>query len=645
MDYRDFFNEEQNAGQSAPQAANQNTQQTLDSNVQQTPEQNAAQTSTQNLQQAPEQSAAQTSTQNVQQTPDSNAQQTPTQNTQQTPGRNVQQTPTQGAGAQPPRQRVYGQVSGQGGGFEKNTGYYNAPNPYYQGDAPLRPVPSARNSESSIPAGTNAYGTPSYGTPASSATPSSAIGAQSVQEEPHTRIHAPFTAPHPTAAGAAAPAGIPVKAPFLNNRRFVVLIIIIIAAIIASGVAGGFIGANMSNANPPEVASGVASGSNITITPNAEVNITEAVAQKVLDSVVGITSTVTTEGGNYFGFELGPQESGGVGTGIIVDERGYILTNSHVVLDGSLDKIEVLLSDGSTISGKLLWNDSSIDLAIVKIDITGKTLKPAELGDSDKVRIGQYVAAIGNPLGLDFNGSITQGVVSGLGRSITASDGSKTTSMEGLIQVDAAINSGNSGGPLLDNVGKVIGVNTAKAQAEGMGFAIPINEAKPIIDKVITTGSFERVYMGVSAADASAIAEQYPNLNIDKSVKGAFITAVSGDSPANKAGLKMKDIITKVEGKEITSSTDLIKTLLNYSSGDTVKVTYLRDGKTAVANVKLANQEDVYGEWNNEGTGENAVPESPGGSNQTPTDPYGGESAPTDPFSESDPFENPFGDW
>jgi S1-C subfamily serine protease len=409
---------------------------------------------------------------------------------------------------------------------------------------------------------------------------------------------------------------------------------------------GGVIGSNMSG-NITPVGSAPPSGTNVNITPSADIGTTEAVAQKVLDSVVGITSKVTTDGGSYFGFDLGSQESGGVGTGIIVDAAGYILTNSHVVLDGDVDTIEVLLSDGTTAPGKLLWNDSSVDLAIVKMDATGKTLKPAELGDSDKVKIGSYVAAIGNPLGLDFNGSITQGVVSGLGRSISASNGNSVTNMEDLIQVDAAINSGNSGGPLLNQKGEVIGVNTAKAQAEGMGFAIPINIAKPIVEKVIKTGSYERVYMGVSAADASIIAEQYPSLGLKADVKGAFVTAVSGGSPADEAGLKMKDIITSVDGKEVKTSSDLIKTLLNYSVGDEVEVAYVRDGKTATTKVKLADQKQVYGEWN---TGNTEAQEGPQYGGDAPTDPYGGtdpfgEDAPTDPYGGTDPFggESPFG--
>jgi S1-C subfamily serine protease len=183
----------------------------------------------------------------------------------------------------------------------------------------------------------------------------------------------------------------------------------------------------------------------------------------------------------------------------------------------------------------------------------------------------------------------------------------------------------------LNNEGQVIGVNTAKASAEGMGFAIPINTAKPIIDKVIDTGAFERVYIGVSAADAQAIAEQYPELNVGD-VEGAFIMAVSGDSPANKAGLKMKDIITKVDGKAIDSSTALIKSLLNYSAGDEVTITYIRDGKETETKVTLGSQSDVYGEWNS-GT----QPES----GDAQPDPYSGG---VNPYEGGEFFENPFGD-
>ncbi|MDR0851772.1 MAG: S1C family serine protease [Clostridiales Family XIII bacterium] len=384
--------------------------------------------------------------------------------------------------------------------------------------------------------------------------------------------------------------------PMIGIRRSTSVIAVACALIlcVGSGIGGGLLATHLVDPVVPVVA-----GDSYTINPASDINTTEAVAKKVLNSVVGITAEGNTV--DYFGRTA---RATGVGTGIIVHEDGYILTNSHVVWDGETTSIKVLLSDGKEVDGELLWNDDTIDLAIIKINAKG--LVPTELGDSDLVQIGSYVAAIGNPLGLDFNGSITQGVVSGLNRNITAGSETKTTRMEGLIQVDAAINSGNSGGPLLNNRGEVIGVNTAKASAEGMGFAIPINTAKPIIERVIATGSFERVYMGVSASNAEEISVQYPNLKLG-AVKGAFLTNVTSGSPADLAGLRMKDIITEVNGVKVFTSTDLIKTLLSYQAGDTVTVKYLRDGSEEITTVILAPQSEVYGT----GGGAEAEPEAP----------------------------------
>jgi S1-C subfamily serine protease len=278
------------------------------------------------------------------------------------------------------------------------------------------------------------------------------------------------------------------------------------------------------------------------------------------------------------------------------------------------------------VDAKLLWNDESIDLAVIKVNAPG--LVPVELGDSDKIQIGSYVAAIGNPLGLDFNGSITQGVVSGLNRTITASSSTKTTRMEGLIQVDAAINSGNSGGPLLDSKGRVIGVNTAKASAEGMGFAIPINIAKPIINRVIETGSFERVYMGVSAGSVSDVAAQYPDLKLGVK-EGAFVYDVALASPADAAGIKMKDIITSLDGRAIAGSADLINVLLNYNAGDKVNVTFIRDGQEQTVQVTLASHSQVYGSGDST---EQGVPD-------------GQQDGGGNPPQNNDPFEDFFPGW
>jgi S1-C subfamily serine protease len=362
-----------------------------------------------------------------------------------------------------------------------------------------------------------------------------------------------------------------------------VVAIIVIAMLLCAGSGiGGALIVSQSAAYRNQAGNG--EPVNYTITPSEEaLTTTEAVAKKVLDSVVGISTEYSTYGGS----------TGGIGTGMIVDENGYILTNSHVVNDGKVNKITVSLSSGEEVAAELLWNDETIDLAMVKIDPGKNDLKAVDLGDSDKIIIGSYTAAIGNPLGLEFNGSITQGVVSGLNRTLNISSGTGAVVMEGLIQIDASINPGNSGGPLLNSEGKVIGVNTAKASAEGMGFAIPINTAKPIIEKVIKDGTFERAYLGISASSAKIMAEEYPSLNIESDQTGAYITKVTAGSPADKAGLKVKDIITEVNGEAVTGSTDLIATLLKYSPGDTVKITYFRGSKAGGAEVKLVSQSQI----------------------------------------------------
>ena len=377
----------------------------------------------------------------------------------------------------------------------------------------------------------------------------------------------------------------------IGRKNTAILVIIVIVACVGSGVGGGFLGASINgNNNVPTNSSN--SNPVYTITPSDNsITTTEAVAKKVLASVVGITTTgtVTVDNG-FFGSQQG--QVTGVGTGMIIDKRGYILTNSHVVLDGSASSIEVLLSSGDSVDGSVIWNDAGLDLAIVKITADG--LEPIELGNSDDVLIGSYVAAVGNPLGLEFSGSITQGVVSGLDRTISVSDGisNNVSTMQGLIQVDAAINSGNSGGPLLNSKGQVIGINTAKATAEGMGFAIPINTAVPIVDKVLKDGSFERVFMGVSAADVSTIKSNYPNVDLQADT-GACITDVNPGSPAEKGGLKVKDVITAIDGKAITGSDSLIKMLLGYESGDTITVTYNRNGDVLETSVTLLSQSEL----------------------------------------------------
>ncbi len=307
-----------------------------------------------------------------------------------------------------------------------------------------------------------------------------------------------------------------------------------------------------------------------------------AIAEKVMPSVVGIStvSQVTTQ--TIFGLRQGTAT--GVGTGIIVSEDGYIITNSHVVNGGDSSSITVDLYDGTEYNGDVLWSDESVDLAIVKIDASGLTA--AEMGDSDEVKIGDYAVAIGNPLGLNLERSVTQGIISGLDRSIVTSDetSSSQNEMEGLIQTDASINSGNSGGPLINSNGQVIGINTAKASsAEGLGFAIPINTAIPIIEELKETGTYEKSYIGISGMNLAAVIQQYQT--DFKAEEGVYIQQIYTNSPAAEAGLQEGDIITALDGEDIKDMSSLQKKLVQYRPGDKITLTIERN--KANQNVEL----------------------------------------------------------
>ncbi|WP_195251321.1 serine protease HtrA [Romboutsia sp. 1001713B170207_170306_H8] len=305
-------------------------------------------------------------------------------------------------------------------------------------------------------------------------------------------------------------------------------------------------------------------------------NVYHAVTEKAMPSVVGITTT-TISTNNRFAI---PTQSEGVGTGVVVDANGYILTNSHVVSDGEANTVNVLFNDGTTSEGKVAWYDAQLDLAIVKVDKTGLT--PAEFGDSDEVRTGDISVAIGNPLGLDLQRSVTQGIISGLDRTIETEQGTMT----GLIQTDASINSGNSGGPLLNQNGQVIGINTAKAsQGEGLGFAIPINTAKPIVESIINSGTYDKVTLGIKGADVSTYeSATNQSLGVDA---GVYVAEVIDDSAAKTAGVQVGDVIVKLGDTNLTGMSDLTKSLYTYSSGDSTKVVVYRGGKEITLNVKF----------------------------------------------------------
>jgi S1-C subfamily serine protease len=361
-------------------------------------------------------------------------------------------------------------------------------------------------------------------------------------------------------------------------RNFLVVVLVILLGA-GAGFGGGLAALYYEGSLLPDRVG----GNQITIETNDSVNTAEAVAEKVIPSVVGISTKSEITYQSWFGAQTGITE--GSGTGIIVDEQGYILTNSHVVNDGNAQQIIVQLYDGREVAGTVLWNDKSIDLAIVKIVATDLTA--AELGNSEGVKIGSFAVAIGNPLGMAFDRSVTQGIISGLDRTITVSDGQSQTTMEGLIQTDASINSGNSGGPLLNSSGEVIGINSAKAQTgEGLGFAIPINTAKPIIDEIKTKGEFNRSYIGVRGISVEDFQQVYPDTDLQVD-SGVYVVQIYTDSPAAKAGLQEGDVITMLESKEIKNMTQLITGLYEHRPGDTITLTITRDSKEMELSVVL----------------------------------------------------------
>ena len=348
--------------------------------------------------------------------------------------------------------------------------------------------------------------------------------------------------------------------------------------LIYSLVMSYFVAKNMTGITETINKNGQVESSKISIKNNS-VSTENAVAKKSLDSVVGITTVGVQE--NMF-FQGRVVE--GVGSGVVVSKDGYILTNAHVVQDGKAEKIEVLLTNGKKSSAKLLWYDTTLDLAVIKTDMTG--LKPVEMGDSDKVQIGDKAIAIGNPLGLDLQSTLTSGYISGKDRTITLQNGLQ---MDGLMQTDAAINSGNSGGGLFDQEGKLIGINTAKASAEGIGFTIPINVAKTIVDNIVSGGSFEGVKLGISGVDVKTFQQATgQRLSIDK---GIYVVEVVKGSSAQKAGVTRGDIITKVNGKAINTMSSLKKALLEVRPKQEGKITVYRYGSTKDLDIEFSTLE------------------------------------------------------
>ena len=304
------------------------------------------------------------------------------------------------------------------------------------------------------------------------------------------------------------------------------------------------------------------------------------VVKKSIDSVVGINTVSKVTRQSFFGPQSGYVE--GIGSGSIVSKDGYIVTNSHVVSDGDAKEINVLFNNGETAPAELVWNDSSLDLAVIKVDSNNKNLKAIDIGDSDEIGVGDRVVAIGNPLGFELQSTVTSGIISGLNRSVAFNTG---VQMDGLMQTDAAINAGNSGGALLNSKGQLIGINTAKAgNSDGIGFAIPINTVKPVIDTIRKKGKFDSVYLGITGQSIDYLKQMSYLKDKDLGTDhGIYVVSVFSDDDSIQKG----DIITAIDGKEVKDMSGLRKILLSYAVGDSAEISLVRDGKEMKVDFKF----------------------------------------------------------
>jgi serine protease Do len=369
--------------------------------------------------------------------------------------------------------------------------------------------------------------------------------------------------------------------------------------VLALGFGGGWLGAASHN--------GSTSGATVAqqkVVLEGQATVISNIAKNVGPSVVSVNVTAQSQSSSPYASLFGMGGNGdqteqSAGTGIILTGDGLIMTNRHVVPSGTTS-VSVTLSDGTVYNNvKVVGRTSdsdSLDVAFLQIpDTKGKTLKPASIGDSSKVNIGDTVVAIGNALG-QFQNTVTSGIISGYGRSVQASDstGSSSENLDNLFQTDAAINEGNSGGPLVNLDGQVIGMNTAVASnSQSIGFAIPINDLSGLIESVKSTGKLQKPYLGVVYIPiTNDVASEY-NLKVSQ---GAYVptsgevngqdTVING-SPADKAGVEPGDIITKVDGAAVNQSTSLTSLLGKHKVGDTVTLTIIRDGKTITKSVTL----------------------------------------------------------
>jgi serine protease Do len=380
-----------------------------------------------------------------------------------------------------------------------------------------------------------------------------------------------------------------------NRILYLLLVILLAGAAALSGAAAGGVAMYqyMSRAQTAKLAAITPVTESVTVSNNSQGQGTKLIIDStkiettVIQAVQKVGPAVVTVSGTVAG-QLTPfgRTSGGTvsGSGVFISDQGYILTNNHVV-DGTQGDLTITLADGSQEKAKIVGTDQFSDIAVLKTD--GKVPAVAILGNSDVLNPGETVIAIGSPLG-DFKNTVTEGVISATGRSIDTGNG---YTIDNLIQTDAAINQGNSGGPLVNLVGEVVAINTLIVRssgsgtvAEGLGFAIPINTARAVAEQLIQTGAITHPYLGISFQPITpdiATAYRLP------AQWGVYITDVAANSPASQADLQQGDIITSIGGITLDSTHSYINTLFTHKPGDQVAVEFIRSGKTMQVQVTL----------------------------------------------------------
>lgn len=306
--------------------------------------------------------------------------------------------------------------------------------------------------------------------------------------------------------------------------------------------------------------------------------------ERVSQSVVGI-SKIKSHSNSIF--SNGSISELGLGTGIVVSSNGYILSNSHVTGE-KYSTCYVTLENGYTYEGSVVWSDFDLDLSITKID--ANNLSYATIGDSSKAKTGESVYAIGNPIGYEFRRTITSGIISATNRTIRIEENDDVYYMTDLLQTDASINPGNSGGPLILPSGEVIGINTVKiTSAEGIGFAVPINVIKPVLEKFINENTFEEAFLGIYAYDKQVVPyiSSNSNSNFDS---GIYVVYIDENSPAISSGIQVGDIITSIDGYSMSTMLELKEYIYSKSPGDSVSINISRGYITKTFNIVLGSK-------------------------------------------------------